>query len=463
MKKIIISLVVIGVVAGITLGITGAWWTDKGTSTNQSFVSGTMDLKLANADANGNPTGGWQDDVTQTWDYENMVPGGEKYGDPLWLKNVGSTPADWLKFESVTNPVPVTMNEVMRITELSYAGEGLLTGGAGADLDSYVAPTNCTVTTSHIKTAIANANSNDVICVKPGNYTFAWEGSRIDVNKDVTIASTDGPGSTTISAGITISANDVTIKGFKIIAATAPGSIAALYVPSVTGLTIEYNEIDGQSVANSRGVEFLYGGVYGNILIENNVIHDLTTGIYTNPHTGIIDIQYNDIYSTVAGIGGAMGANVRYNAFTSGGEAIGLDDEHVGKGYGGRNLVIEYNNFDSSAAVNNYGSQAQTAENNWWGDFDPSDQVTGDVDYTPYAGGPFIGFINGKDQNGNGFADLEDLHVEKTIVVEDTKLDEGKQKFELEVQLDGPTSNNNHQGGSVGLDVTVTMGQGPVE
>jgi len=146
MKKILISLAIIGVVAGITLGITGAWWTDQGTSTNQSFHSGTMDLKLANADADGNPTGGWLDDVTQTWKYDNMVPVGEKYGDPLWLKNVGSTPADWLKFESVTNPDPVTMNEVMRITQLDYKGESLLTGGAGADLSSYEPPAKCDIT-----------------------------------------------------------------------------------------------------------------------------------------------------------------------------------------------------------------------------------------------------------------------------------------------------------------------------
>jgi len=461
MKKIAISLAIIGIVTGITLGITGAWWTDQGVSQNQSFVSGNLNLRLSN---NGTD---WSDNVTQTWNVQNMTPGGTPYVSTLYMKNNGSVNADYLKLTLKNYPDPAGMDKRMRITQLDYAGESLLTGGAGADLDSYVAPTNCTVTTSHINDAIGAANKGDVICVKPGNYTFAWEGSRINVDKGVTIASTDGPGVTTISAGITINANDVTIKGFKIIAAPAPSTVAGLYVPSVSGLRVQYNEIDGQSVAGSRGIEFWSGAAYNDVLVENNVIHDLTTGIYTNPHAGIIDIQYNDIYNTVAGIGGAMGANVRYNAFTSGGEAIGLDDTHMGKGYGGRNLVIEYNNFDSNAAVNNYGSQAQTAENNWWGDFDdPSDQVSGNVDYSPYAGGPFIGYINGTDgPNGNGFADLDDFE-RSTIVVENPDLLPNSGSYhtlKMGVQLDGPTTGNTFMGGKVGMDMTVNMGQGPAK
>ena len=48
--KILMSLVVIGIVAGVTLGITGAYFSDTATSTSNSFHSGTLDLKLADSD-----------------------------------------------------------------------------------------------------------------------------------------------------------------------------------------------------------------------------------------------------------------------------------------------------------------------------------------------------------------------------------------------------------------------------
>ncbi len=45
MKKIIISLAIIGVVAGITLGITGAWFTDEEPITGNNFQSGKLDIQ----------------------------------------------------------------------------------------------------------------------------------------------------------------------------------------------------------------------------------------------------------------------------------------------------------------------------------------------------------------------------------------------------------------------------------
>ena len=50
MKKIIISLVIIGVVAGITLGITGAWFTDKEPIENNLFQAGTLKIKQGEND-----------------------------------------------------------------------------------------------------------------------------------------------------------------------------------------------------------------------------------------------------------------------------------------------------------------------------------------------------------------------------------------------------------------------------
>jgi hypothetical protein len=131
MKKIVISLAIIGMVAGITLGITGAYWTGAGTSTNtQSFRSGTLDLQLANG---WNDPLIWLDEVTGTWSYENqvkyenIVPGeGSAVGGTIFLRNTGSIPASWLKFDFVTTPTPDTLDDVMEVIILRYAGEDLL-------------------------------------------------------------------------------------------------------------------------------------------------------------------------------------------------------------------------------------------------------------------------------------------------------------------------------------------------
>jgi len=467
MKKILLSLAIIGIVAGVTLGMTGAWWTDQGQSTNQSFHSGSLNLRLSN---NGTS---WSDSVTNTWNVSSMTPGGTPYVSTLYMKNAGSVDADYLKFTLKTTPNPSGMDKVMRITELKYKGESLLTGGAGANLNDYVAPTNCTIyvnpgTYAKINLALNVAKNGDVICVGPGNYTNSYESGVVDMKKEgVTIASTDGPGATTISAGVKISADNVTVKGFKLtpIVDVGGGNKKGIYLGDHDGVIIEYNEIDGTGVATpTRGIVTVIGANYTNVSIENNVIHDLTTGIYTNSHTGTIGIKYNEIYNTVAGIGGFTGATVEFNEFHDNAEAIGADST-----YG--NAILRYNNFLGDY-VKDYGvSGTLNAENNWWGDFNPSDQVTGDVDYTPYAGGPFIGYINGKDYNDNGFADLNDFYGvthpsfdNNPIVIENPALQKNSGNYralKMGVQLDGPTTSNTFAGGKVGMDMTVIMGQGP--
>jgi len=432
MKKIIISVAIIGLAAGITFGITNAWWTDEGTSTN--------------------------------WNIDKMTPGGTPYISTLYMRNKGSVNADYLKFTLANTPVPAGMDKRMRITELSYAGENLLTGGAGADLGSYVAPTNCTVTTSHINTAIGKATTGDVICVVPGTYTFSWEGGIVDVTKGVTIASTEGPGNTTISAGIKISADNVAVKGFKIVPSLVLGEESGVYlVPVLSNITVSDNMIEGQG--SGRGVLLgLYasGAAYNSVNIENNVIHDLTTGIYTNSHTGIIDIKYNEIYSTGAGIGGLTGADVQFNKFHDNAEAVGADGTYAMAA----TTILQNNEFLAGDIVKNYDATITVkAENNWWGDFDPSDQVLGNVDYSPYAGGPFIGLINGNDHYKNGFADLDDFEHEIVIIENPDLLPKSSTYHTLKmgVQLDGPTTDNTFMGGTVGMDMTATMGQGPTK
>ncbi len=510
MKKILISLSIIGIVAGISLGVTGAWWSDSATSHNASFHSGTMDLKLANSNASGNPTGEWQDNVNQTWDYQNMVPGGDSVGSNLWLKNVGTTPADWLKFTAKTASDKSGLDKVMRITKLAYAGKNLLTGGAGADLSNYVAPTYCDVTVDPsvstldtIGKGVAAASTGQTVCVKPGNYNnTTWhESFPIAISNGITLVSLEGPDTTTITApadknAIEIAANNVTIKGF-----TITGAAYGINTGGHTGITVTDNKIMNYS---KEGI-WIDGG---SATIANNVIKANDNGTPNNNHSvdsiyikngAVATIDHNNLennkysgtiyngnnWSTAAGIAAHTGSNVTatYNVIT--GNDFGIQIKERGVTMTANHNDILGNTRDFFFEANNGCTPVKVFDvtNNWWGDFNPADQVSVDpkctnpisdiVSYTPYAGGPFIGYINGVDYNHNGFADLNDFYGvtqyrgnpnRAPIVIKNPELGlNQQQKLELYVQLDGPTSNNNQQGGKVELDVTAVMGQGPAE
>jgi len=334
------------------------------------------------------------------------------------------------------------------------------------------------------------------------------------VTKEVTIVSTDGPGNTTIStadanAAINITADNVTIKGFTIKPGSAFTKNGAAVKITASNATIKDNIItgvrgDGNGTVKGIHIYNAESSAISTIAITNNVIKDVhdtgkgSDGIMIQGNINGITVTHN----TVKDISSV-------NTVHTWDYALGIEDTPTA-GYQGSplNVVITDNHIENITSVvepgrgfsvdkysdTNYAYAPQVtferndivnvanditnkdprsgatlnAQHNWFGDNGIAVNVNGAskgevgaIDYSNYAGGPFIGFINGNDQNGNGFADLEDLHFE-TIVVEDPQLDNQK-SFELEVQLDGPTSSNAHQNGSVGLNVTVTMGQGPVE
>jgi len=92
------SLVVIGIVAGVTLGITGAYFSDTATSTSNSFRSGTLNLRLAN---DGKTS--FADSVTGTFEMSNMAPGVSTATGKVWLENTGTVPAAHVSITSVVN------------------------------------------------------------------------------------------------------------------------------------------------------------------------------------------------------------------------------------------------------------------------------------------------------------------------------------------------------------------------
>ena len=82
MKKIIISLSIIAVIASVAVGVTSAYFTDTETSENNTMAAGTMDL---------NVNGG--DDAVTTMTLLNKAPGDsgtEPSSGNVILKNTGS-------------------------------------------------------------------------------------------------------------------------------------------------------------------------------------------------------------------------------------------------------------------------------------------------------------------------------------------------------------------------------------
>jgi len=97
MRQIIISFSLLAILAGLTLGITGAYFNDTATSAGNSFVSGTLDLKLSSDNS------AYSDSVEGTFNAADMTPGGAEVSGTVWLKNSGSVPADHIRVISVEN------------------------------------------------------------------------------------------------------------------------------------------------------------------------------------------------------------------------------------------------------------------------------------------------------------------------------------------------------------------------
>lgn len=531
-KKILISISIIGLAAVFAVGGTGAWWNDTAQSTANTFEAGNMNLKLSN----GN---GWEESVTTTWDYDSMTPGGDSVGTNLRLQNQGNTSANYLKISASTTPEDggTNMDKHMRITKLAYAGESLLEGGAGADLDSYEAPENCDIEVNFgaddydtISKAVTEVGDGQVICVGSGTYSSDWEATNEDGysitvdTPNITIAGVNNPdGNDAATVSITdsdtseaflVNADGVTIQGLHL---TGSGTtfnkdeLAGIQISpasdedNVENVTIAYNIIEEfettASAGSSKGIQW-WADTDNYASLKNSVIkHNKISGIDSENKGGygiqtVGDMDGTTIkHNTISHIDGAWGAGIALdakqsvqttnvlvsknqitNSIWSASEMnspISIQVEHNVDQTG---FTIEKNNIrgllhgggDAGVAS---GDDVK-AQNNWWGDHDPSDQVFGPVDTGNYLNGPHVGFVNGIDHNENGFADLHDLYgitgygnSTNPIVIEDPQLEtngDNEQPLNLQVQLDGPTADQDDQNSSVGLNVNIEMGQGPV-
>jgi len=269
----------------------------------------------------------------------------------------------------------------------------------GASLASYVDPTQCDVTaTTTIQNAINTAVAGNTVCVPDGTFN-----EDVNVNKSISLIGS-GATSTTIINGVTggqtgavgIAANNVTVSGFQINAAAS--SVAAMrFSANLSGATISFNKITsasgggavdtqgGQSNHTFSNNEFV--GVSGSQLVYVNGVASVS-----NASTNVDFL--NNTFSGSAGLALGQEANssqIQLNKFSATTGYTDVEDWSSGN-------LINQNNFNDavnadvihSENVNTGDTGTTNAENNWWGDADPSDGDAGaDVNFTPFEASAF--------------------------------------------------------------------------
>lgn len=513
-KRILFSVGTIAVVGALAVGATGAFFTSTATSEGNTFNSGSLNL-LLNLDENSD---GWLNSHTNTPGYNDLSPGGDEANLSARLQNDGTADAAGigLSVNHTTNENNIAKQ--MRVTQLDWKGESLLEGGAGANLSDYTAPSDCDVTVSSgdsIQTeGIDDAASGETVCVEAGTYIES-----VTIDAPLTLTSVDGAALTTISTndkvGVMIESSDVTVRGFSVTVNNMNGSdtygeygIRLEPSDAVQNILIEKNIVENiednfRPSGISLDMKNTADETATNVTVRHNIVRNITSeaspdeavakAINPNERFDNLVIENN----TIQNIGGSDSAG-----------AIGIDfssDTGVSPHAGPENFTIARNDIDGitigdeapteawkddlalyfhkygnlgnhSVTENNFrgvsvhyntegvsNPDTLDATNNWWGQVTgPASgqvQVQGDVNTSDILGGPHIGFINGTDNNGNGFADLHDL-AHNPVANATPGLDAGeKGQLDFYVQLDGPTTGNNFQNQNLTSDFTFTLGQ----
>ena len=124
-KKILASLIIIGIL-GFALGWgTYSYFSDTGYSYDNTFTAGTIDLQLRN-----DLVGDWADEVTATWSSPNFAPG-ENVTAELRMKNIGTTGAWVVRIggedlvETDADGGTTNIADKIVITEIYYSENGV--------------------------------------------------------------------------------------------------------------------------------------------------------------------------------------------------------------------------------------------------------------------------------------------------------------------------------------------------
>jgi spore coat-associated protein N len=134
-KKIAASALSIVTALSLMGGATYAFFSDTGTSSANSFATGTLNLKLSDAAVNGGTLETDQDTVTSSFGSDTLIPGSCTGVQTLNLKNSGTVAANHAEVHLTANavtdagtPANPDIDAFLRINSLNYDGGGSLLG-----------------------------------------------------------------------------------------------------------------------------------------------------------------------------------------------------------------------------------------------------------------------------------------------------------------------------------------------
>lgn len=276
----------------------------------------------------------------------------------------------------------------------------------GANLKEYRAPIrhDCDINIpseyTTIQAGIDAATPGDTVCVGHGTYN-----EDLLINKSLRLSG-KGAFKTIIngqdpdaSGTVYITAKNVLVEGFSINGAgNTRGTGAVRQFEQVYDTIIRYNRI----VAGNGQLAFLTDNAQNNNLVANNILEGNNSpdiakvnAFDSNKPTDKVDFLNNTFIGTVSPTewqteafvldAGAPNSLIKQNVFDATGAMVAVIASN-------NSSVINENNFNKGTVIKvagGWGPPDLNAENNFWGDLEPSDNIQGAIDFTPFATSPF--------------------------------------------------------------------------